>query len=99
VSGTDHFRLTLGVADVGRSVAFYCTFFDREPDHETGDSARFELADPLLVVNLVRRPRERITVTGSPGLRLPTRDAVLALRDRLHRYGLKAHTQECTHCG
>lgn len=99
MSGTDHFRLTLSVADVARSVAFYRTFFDREPAHEAEDSARFEMTDPPLMVNLVRRPWERITVTGSAGLRLPTRNAVLALRDRLHRHGLKTHTQECTHCG
>ncbi|HEX4611419.1 MAG TPA: VOC family protein [Urbifossiella sp.] len=96
---TARFRLTLGVADVGRAVGFYQTFFAREPAAVTPAGARFELTDPPLDVTLVKRPPDRLAVVGSPGLRLPDRAAVVALRERLTRAGLKTHTQECTHCG
>ena len=46
------FHLSLNVADLGRSVAFYRILFGVDPAKLRGDYAKFELDDPPLVLSL-----------------------------------------------
>lgn len=47
------FHVSLNVADVARSAAFYGKFLDREPATRTADYAKFELDEPPLVLSLI----------------------------------------------
>src|SRR5262249_49858949 len=47
------FHLSLNVADLGRSIAFYRVLFGLEPAKVRSDYAKFELAEPPLVLSLI----------------------------------------------
>jgi catechol 2,3-dioxygenase-like lactoylglutathione lyase family enzyme len=92
------FHLSLNVADLERSVAFYRVLFDREPAKCRSDYAKFELDDPPLVLSLEPTPRP----TGGPlnhlGFRLAHSTALVALQERLERTGIRSQRGEGVEC-
>ena len=55
---TTYFHLSLNVADIDRSVAFYRDLLGVEPSKLHGDYARFTPESPPLVLSLLRRDRD-----------------------------------------
>ena len=52
------FHLSLNVADLRRSIAFYRVLFGVEPAKCHDDYAKFDLADPPVVFSLVPHPQQ-----------------------------------------
>jgi catechol 2,3-dioxygenase-like lactoylglutathione lyase family enzyme len=92
------FHLSLNVADLDRSVAFYRTLFGRPPAKRHADYAKFELDDPPLVLSLEPTPR----AVGGPlnhlGFRMPNSAALVAMQQRLELAGVTSQREEGVEC-
>src|SRR5436190_21280855 len=92
------FHLSLNVADLSKSVAFYRTLFNLEPAKLRADYAKFEPDDPPLVVSLEPTPRP----TGGPlnhlGFRLADSKALVDMQRRLETAGIKSQREEGVEC-
>lgn len=93
------FHVSLNVSDLRRSAQFYAALFGQDPVKLYGDYAKFEIADPPLVLSL--KPKR--ACAGGPlnhlGLRLTTTGALEAVYSRLRavnaRIGRQDHVQCC----
>jgi catechol 2,3-dioxygenase-like lactoylglutathione lyase family enzyme len=92
------FHLSLNVADLERSVAFYCTLFGREPAKCRPDYAKFELDDPPLVLSLEPTPRGTGGALNHLGFRMPDSTALVAVQMRLEKAGIHTQRQEGVEC-
>jgi catechol 2,3-dioxygenase-like lactoylglutathione lyase family enzyme len=92
------FHLSLNVADLARSVAFYRTLFNLEPAKLRADYAKFEPDDPPLVVSLEPTPR----ATGGPlnhlGFRLSDSKALVDMQRRLEQAGIRSQREDGVEC-
>jgi hypothetical protein len=93
------FHLSLNVADLGRSLAFYRVLFDRAPAKSYADYAKFELEEPPVVFSLVPRAAGSGGVLSHLGLRVADDEAIAAAGQRLQAAGFATQTQEGTVCG
>ena len=78
-------HVSLHVADLARSIAFYRDLFELEPAKVRDDYAKFELASPPLVLALVPSSQAHgpDTRLSHLGIRLPVGDTLAATRSRL----------------
>ena len=96
---TASLHLALTVRDLDASVAFYQGLFDLVPAKHHPDYAKFELADPPLVLSLnpglpdVATPR-----LSHAGLRFSSTEAFEAMRQRLQAAGIPGRVEEDTVC-
>jgi catechol 2,3-dioxygenase-like lactoylglutathione lyase family enzyme len=93
------FHLSLNVADLARSVAFYRVLFGLEPAKCHADYAKFELDEPPLVFSLVPHPPGPGASLSHLGLRLDDDEALARTRERLEAAGLCTQAQDNTVCG
>ena len=93
------FHLSLNVADLSKSVAFFRTLFGLEPAKLRSDYAKFEPADPPLVLSL--EPAREVARGGALnhlGFRLPDAKALVAMQERLERAGLHTKREDGVEC-
>jgi catechol 2,3-dioxygenase-like lactoylglutathione lyase family enzyme len=92
------FHLSLNVTNLGRSVAFYRTLFGIEPAKERPDYAKFELAEPPLVLSL--EPNQHATggALNHLGFRLPDSPALVEFQSRLEAAGISTRREEGVEC-
>lgn len=93
------FHLSLNVTDLNRSVAFFRTLFGTEPAKVRADYAKFEPADPPLVLSL--EPAREVLRGGALnhlGFRLPDAKALVAMQERLERAGLRTKREDGVEC-
>ena len=92
------FHLSLNVSDLPRSLAFYTALFGTGPVKVYPEYAKFELADPPLVLSL--KPQR--AVKGGPlnhlGLRLRTAEEMAAVQRRLEAIGCRVSHQDDVRC-
>jgi catechol 2,3-dioxygenase-like lactoylglutathione lyase family enzyme len=92
------FHVSLNVSDLAKSVAFYRTLFGIEPAKVRSDYAKFEPADPPVVLSLEPTPRP----VGGPldhlGLRMPDSQALVAMQARLEVAGVRSNREEGVEC-
>jgi catechol 2,3-dioxygenase-like lactoylglutathione lyase family enzyme len=93
------FHLSLNVADLRRSVAFYQQLFGLPPAKLHDDYAKFELPEPPVILSLVPHPPGSGGQLSHLGLRLPDDAALQALRARVEAAGLSVEEQCDTVCG
>ncbi len=75
------FHLSLNVADLNRSVAFFRTLFGMEPAKLRADYAKFEPGDPPLVLSL--EPAKEVATGGALnhlGFRMPEAKSLVAMQ-------------------
>lgn len=84
------FHLSLNVADLERSVDFYRVLFGQEPARHEVDYAKFEVADPPLVLALEPRATDGAGALNHVGVRVSDASEVEAMQDRLMSAGLDA---------
>jgi catechol 2,3-dioxygenase-like lactoylglutathione lyase family enzyme len=89
---------SLNVGDLDASVAFYRALTGGEPARRERDYAKFELADPPLVLALVEAPRSGQNPINHVGLRVPDRAALDTIRARLERLGLAGELEQQVEC-
>jgi catechol 2,3-dioxygenase-like lactoylglutathione lyase family enzyme len=92
-------HLSLNVADLGRSVEFYRVLFGKPPAKRHDDYAKFEVADPPIVLSLQPEPRPAGASLSHLGLRLPTAEMVAVVQRRLNAAGYETHRQDGVICG
>jgi catechol 2,3-dioxygenase-like lactoylglutathione lyase family enzyme len=97
---TTFFHLSLLVADLERSLAFYRVLFNAEPSKAyPGDYAEFEVADPPLLLALTQCPgRTPGGALNHIGLRFSSEVAVANVAKRLEAAGLSTRHEEKVAC-
>ena len=92
------FHLSLNVADLERSAAFYRVLFGRGPAKRRADYAKFELDDPPLVLSLEPTPRAAGGPLNHAGFRMPDAASLVALQQRLEAAGVRSQREEGVEC-
>lgn len=93
------FHLSLNVADLNRSIAYFRTLFGTEPAKFRPDYAKFELDNPPLVLSL--EPAREVARGGALnhlGFRLPDARALVAMQERLERAGMRTQREDGVEC-
>jgi hypothetical protein len=91
------FHLSLNVSDIGHSVAFYEKVFGPPAKHRA-DYAKFEVADPPLVLSLEPTPPAGRGSLNHVGLRLADTEALVEMQRRLEMAGLRSEREEGVEC-
>ncbi len=92
------FHLSLNVADLNRSVAFYRIVFGCEPAKQRADYAKFELDEPPVVLALEPRAPSSQGTLNHLGLRLSDGAALAELQQRLAMAGLSSQREQGVEC-
>src|SRR5262245_22981753 len=92
------FHISLNVHDLGAASTFLEMLLDTKPARLHSNYAKFELADPPLVLSLV--PTDVPTGTGINhlGFRLPNREALDAMQERLTKADISHEIEESVAC-
>jgi catechol 2,3-dioxygenase-like lactoylglutathione lyase family enzyme len=98
MSAPGHAHVSLNVADLARAVAFYRDFLGVEPAFERRDYARFELAEPPLVLSLEPVFHRASDAFNHLGIKLATRDDVHRAQERLRAVGMFAECDDVECC-
>jgi DNA-binding transcriptional ArsR family regulator/catechol 2,3-dioxygenase-like lactoylglutathione lyase family enzyme len=91
-------HISLNVADLARSVAFYRVFFDRSPAKEHADYAKFEIGEPPLVLSLLPGRQRSGDALNHLGLRLPNAAALADIQRRLETEGMPTDREDGVAC-
>ena len=97
-SSATKFHLSLNVADLDRSVAFYRTLFGCEPAKHRTDYAKFELDDPPVVLALEPRAPDGPGSLNHLGLRLSDPALLVEMQKRLELAGLSSQREQGVEC-
>ncbi len=92
------FHISLNVSDLGRSIEFYQTLFNTPPAKRRTDYAKFELADPRLVLSLEPCGTSGGGALNHVGFRLADAAALVELQRRLELAGIGSIREEGVEC-
>lgn len=92
------FHFGLKVADLARAVDFYRVLFDSKPVRLVDDYARFEVADPPIVLAL--RPGHASTggALNHVGFRVANSEKLIDVQRRLESHGIPTQREEGVEC-
>lgn len=90
------FHISLNASDLDRSIAFYRVLFGTEPAKVREDYAKFELAEPPLVLSLI--PGGVGGNVNHAGLRVRTADELVDIQRRLETAGIVSQREEGVEC-
>jgi len=99
VNDPTRFHLSMNVTDLNKSVAFFRVLLGIEPAKLRPDYAKFEPADPPLVLSL--EPAREVLTGGAlnhVGFRLPDAKSLVAMQERLERAGIRSEREEGVEC-
>ena len=92
------FHLSLNVDDLQRSIDFFALLFDQPPAKQARDYAKFELADPPLVLSLEPNRVPRGGKLNHLGFRLANSQVLVAMQKRLELGGVSTAREEGVEC-
>ncbi|MCE9603520.1 MAG: VOC family protein [Planctomycetia bacterium] len=92
------FHISLNTGNLFRSLAFYRVLFGVEPAKVRGDYAKFELAEPPVVLSLIPIPPSSGGHMNHVGLRLLDSAALVAVQLRLEQAGFATQREEGVEC-
>jgi catechol 2,3-dioxygenase-like lactoylglutathione lyase family enzyme len=92
------FHLSLNVDDLARSIDFFSLLFDQAPAKRERDYAKFELADPPLVLSLEPNRVPRGGKLNHLGFRLGSAEVLVAMQRRLEMSGISTSREEGVEC-
>jgi catechol 2,3-dioxygenase-like lactoylglutathione lyase family enzyme len=92
------FHVGLHTSDLERAVQFYRVLFGTDPARHHSDYARFEVAEPPLVLALYPSPQQAGGALNHVGLRLRSSAALVAVQQRLEESGIATQRQEGVEC-
>lgn len=95
---TRKFHISLNVADLNRSVAFYRVLFGVDPAKCRADYAKFELADPAVVLSLEPMRHQPGGALNHLGLRMPDSATLVGVQQRLESAGIPTTREENVEC-
>jgi catechol 2,3-dioxygenase-like lactoylglutathione lyase family enzyme len=90
------FHISLNASDLDRSIAFYRALFGTEPAKVREDYAKFELAEPPLVLSLI--PGGVGGNVNHAGLRVRTPDELVDIQRRLETAGIASQREDGVEC-
>jgi len=90
------FHISLTASNLGRSIAFYRALLGTEPAKVREDYAKFELAEPPLVLSLI--PGGVGGNVNHAGLRVRTADELVDIQRRLETAGILTEREEGVEC-
>src|SRR6185295_6009564 len=89
------FHASLNVTDLDRSIAFYRVLLGAEPAKVRSDYAKFDLAEPPLVLSLIPgRPGAAGGNLNHVGLRVRSAEELVEIQHRLEAAGLRTEREE-----
>jgi len=92
------FHVSLNVADLPRSLAFYRALLGDGPVKAYADYAKFEIDEPPLVLSLYPSPQGPGGALNHVGLRLRSSGALVEMQQRLEEAGIATQRQEGVEC-
>lgn len=92
------FHLSLNVANLGRSVDFFRHLFDLAPAKQRDDYAKFEVANPPLVLSLQPFEASAAARLNHLGIRLADSAQLVELQRRLEAEGIPCQREEGVAC-
>lgn len=92
------FHASLNVTDLPRSINFYRVLLGTEPAKVRPDYAKFELADPPLVLSLIPGQPGAGGSLNHVGLRMRTAEELVDIQRRLEAAGLHTEREEGVEC-
>jgi catechol 2,3-dioxygenase-like lactoylglutathione lyase family enzyme len=90
------FHASLNVTDLGRSIAFYKVLLGTEPAKVRQDYAKFELAEPPLILSLI--PGRSAGNLNHVGLRVRHTDELVEVQRRLEAAGIRTEREDGVEC-
>src|SRR5262249_38114200 len=90
------FHISLNASDLDRSIAFYRALFGAEPAKVREDYAKFELAEPPLVLSLI--PGGVGGNVNHAGLRVRNSDELVEIQRRLETAGIVSQREDGVEC-
>jgi len=98
LTATTRFHVGLHVSDLGRSVRFYEILFGHRAAKHFDDYAKFDVAEPPLVLALYPSPQMPGGALNHVGLRLTDSEGLVAIQRRLEEAGIATQRQEGVEC-
>jgi catechol 2,3-dioxygenase-like lactoylglutathione lyase family enzyme len=92
------FHTSLNVSDLERSIAFYRVLLGTEPAKVRRDYAKFELAEPPLVLSLIPGRSGGSGNLNHVGLRVRNAEELVEIQRRLEAAGLHTEREEGVEC-
>jgi len=92
------FHASLNVADLNRSIAFYRVLLGTEPAKVRPDYAKFELAEPALVLSLIPGRPGNGGNLNHVGLRVRSAEELVDIQRRVEAAGLHTEREEGVEC-
>src|SRR5262245_38434500 len=92
------FHVSLNVASLDRSTAFYRVLLGVEPAKLRADYAKFELAEPALVLSLIPGAPGAGGAVNHVGLRVRTSEELVEIQQRLEAAGLVTQREDGVEC-
>jgi catechol 2,3-dioxygenase-like lactoylglutathione lyase family enzyme len=92
------FHASLNVTDLDRSIAFYRVLLGTEPAKVRPDYAKFDLAEPPLVLSLIPGRPGGAGNLNHVGLRVRTAEELVEIQRRLEAAGLHTEREEGVEC-
>src|SRR5262245_47123118 len=92
------FHASLNVSDLNRSIAFYRVLLGTEPAKTRADYAKFELAEPPLVLSLIPGRPGAGGHLNHVGLRVRNAEELVEIQRRLEAAGLHTEREEGVEC-
>ena len=95
---SEFFHVGLNVCELDRSVRFYAALFGQSPAKHFSDYARFEVAEPPLVLALYPNPQSPGGPLNHLGLRLRDSSQLVGMQRRLEEAGISTQRQDNVEC-
>ena len=92
------FHASLNVSNLDRAVAFYRVLLGTEPAKVRSDYAKFDLAEPPLVLSLIPGQPKAGGHLNHVGLRVRTADELVDVQRRLEAAGMQTQREEGVEC-
>jgi catechol 2,3-dioxygenase-like lactoylglutathione lyase family enzyme len=96
--GLRKFHASLNVTDLNRSIAFYRVLLGSEPAKVRSDYAKFDLAEPPLVLSLIPGRPGTGGNLNHVGLRVRSAEELVEIQRRLEAAGLHTEREEGVEC-
>ena len=92
------FHISLNVADIDRSVAFFSRLFGTPPAKHRPDYAKFELTNPPLTFSLEPSDPAARGALNHVGFKLDSSEELVAMQRRLEAAGIRSQREEGVEC-